>query len=198
MSQLDKELIRVLNEEGSAILKISLEIDSEASKVVEEVISATKRSNNIFFSGMGKCSFIAGKLAATYSSLGIPSFALDCAHALHGDIGAVRDGDVVIIFSKSGETVETVDLAIALKKFGVLSIAITCSPHSTLAGRCSKHIVIPFSKEACHLELAPTTSTTAMLALGDAIGVVASKQLGFSKKDFNIRHSRGKLGEVSK
>lgn len=194
----DKELVRVLNEEASAILRISLEIDSDAGKVVEEVILATKRSSNVFFSGMGKCSFIAEKLAATYSSLGIPSFALNCAQALHGDIGAVRDGDVVIIFSKSGETVETIDLAIALKKFGALSIAITCYSRSTLASKCDKHIVIPFSKEACHLELAPTTSTTAMLALGDAIGVVASKQLGFSKKDFNIRHSKGRLGEVSK
>jgi len=196
MGHLDREISRVLTEEGSAILKISLEINSEASEVVGDVILATKRSHNIFLSGMGKCSFIAGKLAATYSSLGIPSFALNCAHALHGDIGAVREGDVVIVLSKSGDTKEVVDLVVALKKLGALSVAITCNRDSRLAKLCDKSVILSISEEACHLGLAPTTSTTAMLAMGDAIGVVASKQLGVTKAAFRKRHVKGKLGEA--
>jgi len=198
MSKVDRDIIDVLNKEGSAILRIALDVDSEPSRVVKEVISVTKRGNNIFLSGVGKCSFIAEKLAATYCSLGIPSFSLHCTHSLHGDIGAVRSDDLVIIFSKSGETIEVVELARVLKKFKALSVAITCVRESTLSRICDLRVVLPVKDEADALNLAPTVSTTAMLAMGDAIGVVASKYLGFSKSEFNKRHPRGKLGEVSR
>jgi len=198
MSKIDRDIVDVLNKEGSAILQIALSVDSEPSKVVEEVISTTRRGNNIFLSGVGKCSFIAEKLAATYCSLGIPSFPLHCTHSLHGDIGAVRPGDVVIIFSKSGETTEAIELAYASKSFSASTIAITCNRDSTLSRACDLRIVLPVKDEADVLNLAPTSSTTAMLAIGDAIGVVVSRHLKFGKSDFNKRHPKGKLGEVSK
>jgi len=187
------EIYRVIYDEGCSVVNLASQAKGLA-EIVEVVVGA--KGKNIFFSGMGKCSFVAGKLAATFSSLGIPSFELDCANALHGDVGKVRRGDIVFLFSKSGETDEVIQLAKFLQPIAV-TVAITCN-NSSLVKLCDYSFIINEQSEACHLNLAPTTSTTCMLVVGDAIGVAASSALGFSKSDFHIKHPKGKLGEVSK
>lgn len=193
-----KRIVEILNIEASSILQLSDTLNNCVSEVVQELINRIRSGSNIFFSGMGKCSFIAEKLAATYCSLGIPSFYLNCSHALHGDIGVLRKDDVVIIFSKSGETQEIIELANITKEFSALTIAITCSGQSRLSGLCDLLITIPIEKEADTLNLVPTSSVAVFLALGDAIGIVISEMLGFTKEDFNKRHPKGKLGKLLK
>lgn len=166
-------------------------------ELVDLLLCVVKSGGNVFISGVGKCSFVASKLAATYCSLGMPSFYLNCSHAMHGDIGCARKGDVVILLSKSGETNEIVELANACKDLFVTTVSITCCD-STLSKLCDLRIVLPVGCEADNLNLAPTSSTTAFMAFGDALGVVVSYELGFRKEDFHARHKRGRLGELSK
>jgi arabinose-5-phosphate isomerase len=192
---LDKEIIKVLTAEASAIFSVRLEIDSSVSDVVKLVFNATKNGNNIFLSGVGKCSYIAEKLAATYTSLGIPSFYLHCINALHGDVGVLRKGDILILLSKSGETEEMVELAQVSKTYEAVPVAVTCVGNSPLVGACKKSVVVPIKEEADALNLAPTSSTTVFLAVGDAIGVVTSKCLKFTVGAFRKGHKRGRLGK---
>ena len=191
-NDIKNELYRVVSEEAAALTKISKYVHNFVD-IVELVSLRSAENRNIFFSGMGKCSFIAGKLASTFSSLGIPSFELDCANALHGDVGKVRVEDLVFILSKSGETDEAVCLAKHLNNNNVSTIAVTCNKESTLYSLCNHKIFIAIKSEACYLRLAPTTSSTCMLAVGDAIGVTTSKVLGIIRSDFARSHSRGVL-----
>lgn len=190
--EISEDLCRVLSEEAAAIIDVSGKVNSLVS-IVELVVSKYNSGKNLFFSGMGKCSFVAGKLASTFSSLGIPSFELDCANALHGDVGKVRRGDLVFILSKSGETEETLLLAGSLSTLEVTTVAVTCNYKSTLYNLCSYRVFLDIKSEACHLGLAPTTSSTCMLAVGDAIGVASSRCLGTTKIGFAKSHTRGVL-----
>jgi KpsF/GutQ family protein len=198
MGILSRDIIEVITREGNTVLRVAGSIGTAHEAAVQQIISATLAGGNIFLSGIGKCSFIADKLAATYCSLGIPSFYLNCAHSLHGDIGAVRSGDVVLLFSKSGNTNEMLDLASELLKFKIFTVSLTCNIHSKLANLCDINLYIPAEEEADHLGIAPTASTTAMMALGDAIGVTVSKYLEFNRTDFARFHPKGSLGEVLK
>lgn len=195
--KMNREIKEVLIIEAFAIFNLCLALDASAGNVVELLLETTRAGRNVFLSGMGKCSFIAAKLATTYTSLGVPSFYLNCANALHGDIGVLREKDVVILFSKSGETSEIVDLAKVVREFKAIPIGITCNGDSLLAKKCDVVIVVPIKKEADALNLAPTASSTTFLALGDALGVVTSKHLGFNKRNFNERHGKGELGRIS-
>jgi arabinose-5-phosphate isomerase len=147
---------------------------------------------------MGKSGHIAHKIAATMASTGTPAFFVHPGEASHGDLGMITAGDVVIALSFSGETAELADLVAYTKRFEIPLIGITGSGVSALAEAASVALVLPDLNEACPMGLAPTTSTTAMLALGDALAVAMLERKGFSPDDFQIFHPGGKLGDQLK
>jgi arabinose-5-phosphate isomerase len=148
--------------------------------------------------GMGKSGHIAHKIAATMASTGTPAFFVHPGEASHGDLGMITSGDVVIALSFSGETAELADLVAYTKRFDIPLVGITGSGASALAEAASVALVLPDLNEACPMGLAPTTSTTAMLALGDALAVAMLERKGFSPDDFQIFHPGGKLGDQLK
>lgn len=148
----------------------------------------------VIVTGMGKAGIIGQKFSATLSSTGSSSFWLHAAEAVHGDLGRIREDDVVVVLSYSGETEEIKHLVPFVKKIGAKIIAITAKSTSSLARHADGIISVKVDKEACPLGLAPTTSTTAMLAVCDALSVVLQKMKGFKQKDFAFFHPRGSLG----
>jgi len=187
---------------------------SEAKKVFEKEIEALTETKEllgdafleildavvackgkVIMCGMGKSGHIAKKISATLASLGTPSFCLHPAEAMHGDLGMVSKEDFVILISHSGESVEIVNLLSPLKIIGAKLAAITSNEKSTLARECELVQIMPKTKEACGLNLAPTSSTTAVLAYGDALAVVASKIYGFREENFGLFHPAGTLGK---
>lgn len=148
----------------------------------------------IIVTGMGKAGIIGQKFSATLSSTGSSSFWLHAAEAVHGDLGSVREDDVVVVLSYSGETDEIKNLIPFIKKIGIKIIAITGNIKSSLGRYADSVVNVKVDKEACALGLAPTTSTTAMLAICDAISVILQKLKGFKEKDFAFFHPRGSLG----
>ncbi|MEX2354067.1 MAG: KpsF/GutQ family sugar-phosphate isomerase, partial [Gammaproteobacteria bacterium] len=144
--------------------------------------------------GMGKSGHIGGKIAATLASTGTPSFFIHPGEAGHGDLGMITPDDIVIGLSNSGETDEIITLLPVIKRLGVPLIALTGRPASTLAKTASVHIDVSVSKEACPLGLAPTASTTATLAMGDALAIALLEARGFSETDFALSHPGGTLG----
>jgi arabinose-5-phosphate isomerase len=149
----------------------------------------------VVLTGMGKPGHIGTKIAATLASLGTPSFFMHPAEAMHGDLGMLSDSDVVIMMSYSGESGEVVNLLPALKKIGSTTVAITGNQRSTLARECQYHLFFPPFEEACYLHLAPTSSTTSLLVIGDALAVVVSKLRNYSREDFGLHHPAGSLGK---
>ena len=163
---------------------------------VEELCSNISNcKGKVFITGVGKSGHIASKIAATLSSTGTPSFFIHPAEALHGDLGMVENKDAILAISKSGESKEICDLipAIKLKKINLYSI--TENINSTIAQASKTHILVKVKREACPNGLAPTSSTTVTLALGDAIAVALLKVKGFSSEDFAKSHPGGKLGK---
>ena len=144
---------------------------------------------------MGKPGHIGTKIAATLASLGTPAFFMHPGEAMHGDLGMVTDQDVVILMSYSGESEEITRLLRTLREIGCITIAITDNPKSTLAKACQMHFYFPHFEEACYMHLAPTSSTTALLVLGDALAVVASKLRNYRKEDYALHHPAGALGK---
>lgn len=149
----------------------------------------------VVVTGMGKSGIIAQKIAATLSSTGTPSLFMHPAEALHGDLGMVAAGDVVIALSSSGETEELLKLLAKIKRVGDALICFTCDLNSTLAQASDVALDCSVPREGCNLGLAPTASTTAMLALGDALAVALSEKRGFKEEDFAELHPGGKLGK---
>ena len=145
--------------------------------------------------GMGKSGHIANKIAATMASTGTPAFFVHPGEASHGDLGMITSGDVVIALSFSGETAELADLVSYTKRFAIPLIGVTGSNSSALAEAASVALVLPAITEACPMGLAPTTSTTVMLALGDALALALLESKGFSSDDFQVFHPGGKLGD---
>lgn len=145
--------------------------------------------------GMGKSGHVARKIAATMASTGTPAFFIHPAEASHGDLGMIQDGDVLIALSNSGETPELADLVAYAKRFKIPLIAITRNAASALAQAADVTIALPAADEACPMGLAPTTSTTIMMALGDAIAVALLERKGFSPDEFRVLHPGGKLGQ---
>ncbi|MEO1156694.1 MAG: KpsF/GutQ family sugar-phosphate isomerase [Pseudomonadota bacterium] len=157
-----------------------------------DILSAT--SGQVIVTGMGKSGLIGRKIAATFSSTGTKSVFVHPGEASHGDMGVIAEIDTVIALSNSGETQELKDVIAYCKRFGIDLIAITAGRNSTLAKAASILLQIPDSQEACGITKAPTTSTTTMLALGDAIAVALLRNKGFSERDFHVFHPGGKLG----
>ncbi len=181
-----------------------LDKEIEALKCTREILNDTfagfiqaiiECRGKVILCGMGKSGHIAKKISATMASLGTSSFYLHPAEAMHGDLGMVTEKDFIILLSHSGETSEILQLLSPLKMIGVKTAGITSNAQSTLARECELVQVMPRVEEACSLNLAPTSSTTAVLAYGDALAVVASKEYGFGEADFALFHPAGSLGK---
>lgn len=181
----------VLEIEIKGINALKKSLNKDFLKAID-IISQCK--GRIVVTGMGKAGIVGQKFSATLSSTGSCSFWLHAAEAVHGDLGSVRDDDVVIVLSYSGETDEIKNLIPFIKKIGAKIISITSNVKSNLARYSDSVIRVKIDKEACSLGLAPTTSTTAMLAISDAIAVVLQRIKGFKEKDFAMFHPRGSLG----
>ncbi|MFZ5761609.1 MAG: KpsF/GutQ family sugar-phosphate isomerase [Thermodesulfobacteriota bacterium] len=184
-----KEVLRI---EAEGITAVIDQIDAEFDKAVAMILACPAR---VIITGIGKSGIIGQKIAATLNSTGTPSLFLHPVEAMHGDLGIVDPSDVVIAISYSGETAELNLLLPALKKRGARIIAITGRRNSTLAEGADAVLTVAVPREACPLGLAPTASTTATLALGDALAVVLLNRKEFNERDFRRNHPGGSLGE---
>ena len=165
------------------------------ARAVEMILRCGEQNGRVVVTGMGKSGIIAQKIAATLSSTGSPALFLHPAEAVHGDLGVLMPGDVVVALSASGETEEILRLLATLKRKGDALISFSCNPRSTLAEASDVALDCSVEREACGLNLAPTASTTAMLALGDALAIAVSLRKGFRAEDFAELHPGGKLGK---
>src|SRR5580658_1223990 len=164
------------------------------ARAVDLILHCGEQNGRVIVTGMGKSGIIAQKIAATLSSTGSPALFLHPAEAVHGDLGVLMPGDVVIALSASGETEEILRLLATLKRKGDALISFCCNLNSTLAQASNVALDCSVEREACGLNLAPTASTTAMLALGDALAIAVSLRKGFRAEDFAELHPGGKLG----
>ncbi len=183
---------KVLETEAEAIRWLLETIDGDFERAVDLILAAAGR---VVWTGMGKSGIICRKLAATMSSTGTPALFLHPAEAIHGDLGMVTKGDLVVAVSHSGATEEILALVALLKRQGIVLIAMSSRPDSPLAEAADCHLDLGVRKEACPLGLAPTASTTASLALGDALCMAVSEGKGFREEDFARLHPGGKLGK---
>ena len=182
---------KVFEIEAAAILDLVGRLDQRFDRAVELLFACSGR---VVVTGMGKSGLIGNKISATFASTGTPSLFLHPAEAIHGDLGRIVKGDVVLAISNSGETEEILALAPSIKRLGLSLIAMTGDPKSTLAGMADVHLDVSIREEACPLGLAPTASTTAALAMGDALGMALVERRGFTVEDFAVLHPGGKLG----
>lgn len=168
--------------------------ESLNESLVEVIHAVNDCKGKVVLCGMGKPGHIAHKISATMSSLGIHSYVLHPGEAMHGDLGTLSKDDIIIFISNSGETMELCTILPNIKMMEIPIVAITSNPKSTLAEYADYKIILPEMKEACTLDLAPTSSTTAALVLGDAIAVVVSEMRSFKKENFALFHPAGSLG----
>lgn len=182
---------KVLRIEAGAVESLAQRLDGDFQQAVDLILNCKGR---VVVSGMGKSGHIANKIAATLASTGTPAFFMHPAEASHGDLGMVTGADVVLMLSNSGEGDELLAILPFIKRMGVRLIALTGNPGSTLAREADVHLDAAVAEEACPLGLAPTASTTAALALGDALAVVLLDARGFSEEDFALSHPGGMLG----
>jgi len=186
-----KRAKEVLEIEAQAIKSLKNRLDNNFSKAIELIL---KTKGRVVVSGMGKTGIIAQKFSATLASTGTPSLFLHTAEAIHGDLGKVTNDDIVVILSNSGSSEEMKQLLPLLKKIGVLIISLTGNTKSVLAKYSDVVLDVSVKKEACILGLAPTASTTAALAMTDALAVCLLEQKGFKEKDFAFFHPGGAIG----
>lgn len=189
IKQLAKE---VLDIEAHSILRLKNSININFDKAIDILYACKGR---VIITGMGKSGIIGKKIAATLSSTGTPSYFLHPAESTHGDSGIITRDDVIIAISNSGETHELLNLLPLVKRFGTSLIALTGNTNSTLAKVSDVYLDISVEKEACPLNKAPTASTTATLAMGDALAVCLLEKRGFTEDDFLLYHPGGKLGK---
>lgn len=193
MSHTGENVVRI---EAEALFSLAERLAGPMKEHFERALDLLFQcSNRVVVTGMGKSGIIAQKIAATLSSTGTPSLFMHPAEALHGDLGMVAFGDVVIALSSSGETEELLKLLAKIKRVGDALICFTCNLSSTLAQASDVALDCSVPREGCNLGLAPTASTTAMLALGDALAVALSEKRGFKEEDFADLHPGGKLGK---
>lgn len=185
------EAKRVLDIEAQSILGLKNTINSQFVDLLKLILNGRGR---VIFSGVGKSGLIARKMAATFSSTGTPAFFVHAGEALHGDLGMVTEKDVFIAISNSGETREVLGLIPSIKRIGAVIVAFTGRKTSSLAKYADITIFAGVEEEACPYGLAPTASTTAILAMGDAIALTISKMKGFTPDDFALYHPGGALG----
>ena len=182
---------RVLDIESAAIKNLKSTLNKSFVKACE---ACENCKGKIIVMGLGKSGHIADKIAATFASTGTPAFFIHPSEAIHGDLGMIDKEDVVLILSNSGETEEIVSLIPMIKKMGITIIALTGNKKSKLSKEASVHVYVEVKEEACPMNLAPTASTTAALAMGDAIAVALLEKKGFTKEDFAKSHPGGSLG----
>lgn len=200
----DPHLVEVVNEsdidrarhvlrlEADGLMMLAETLDDGFVKAIDLLQAATGR---IVVTGMGKSGHIARKISSTLASTGVPSFYVHPGEASHGDLGMIDHSDAVIAISNSGETPELSNLVAYTRRFKIPLIAVTSRPGSTIAEQADVTLLLPPAEEACPIGLAPTTSTTMTLALGDAIAMALMDRLGFTADDFKIRHPGGQLGK---
>jgi arabinose-5-phosphate isomerase len=185
---------RVLSVEISELERLAGRLDEHFTHAVKLLREAIERRGKIVVLGVGKSGHIGEKIAATLTSTGAPAVVLDSLNALHGDLGVISDGDVILTLSYSGETEELLRVLPALARFSVKKVSLTGNPSSTLAKASDVVLDVSVSQEACPHNLAPTSSTTVMLALGDALAMVLLEERGFTRDDFARFHPGGNLG----
>ncbi|MAH78385.1 MAG: KpsF/GutQ family sugar-phosphate isomerase [Rickettsiales bacterium] len=183
----------VIDTEIKALKLLKKSLSQSFEKTISTLL---KTKGKIVVSGIGKSSHIAKKISSTLSSVGTSSFFVHPAEANHGDLGMISKDESIIIISNSGETVELFNIIVHCEKLKIPIIAITSNKNSTLAKKCTILIEIPGNIEACPLELAPTSSSTMSLVLGDAISIALLRKKGFTKQDFFELHPGGKLGRI--
>lgn len=186
------EAKNVFEIEIDTLNKIKTNIGQEFILLVNMIENCDGR---VIITGMGKSGHIGNKISATLSSLGTPSFFMHPSEAGHGDLGMLTDKDILIAISNSGETEEVIQLIPSIRKIGTKLISVTCKEYSTLGSFADLNIYLKIEKEACFLEIAPTSSTTATLVFGDALAVVLSQKHGFTKEKFGLYHPKGSLGK---
>jgi arabinose-5-phosphate isomerase len=190
---------RLVRTEAEALLALAERLDgpmaADFERAVERILQRSGARGRVVVTGMGKSGIIAQKIAATLSSTGSPALFLHPAEAVHGDLGMIVEGDVVIALSASGETEEILRLLVTIQRMGIPLISLVCDTQSTLASASEIALDCSVPGEACGLGLAPTASTTAMLALGDALAIAVSLRRGFRAEDFAALHPGGKLGK---
>ncbi len=182
---------RVLEIEAAAITSLVPRLDADFDRACELCLACTGR---VIVTGMGKSGHIASKVAATFASTGTPAFFVHPGEASHGDLGMITRTDIVVAISNSGETAELLTLLPLLKRLGIPLITLTGNLKSTLALAADVTLNITVEEEACPLNLAPTASTTAALAMGDALAVALLDHRGFTREDFALAHPGGSLG----
>ena len=190
MSILD-EMDRVFRLEIDTLVKVRESLDGSYTQAADLIFACTGK---VVATGMGKSGLVAQKIASTMVSTGTPAIFLHSGDAMHGDIGIIKAGDVVLAISKSGETGELLNLLPYLREIGVPLISVTANDKSSLA-KASEHVLFtPVTEEACPLNLAPTASTTAALVVGDALAMTLMKMRGFQPEQFAVLHPGGQLG----
>ncbi len=182
---------QVLEIEADAVRALAARLGEPFLAAVELIISSTGR---VVVTGMGKSGHVGGKIASTLASTGTPAFFMHPGEASHGDLGMIAAGDVVVAISNSGESDEILRVLPLIKRRGAKVVAITGRPRSTLATEADVHLDAAVEKEACPMNLAPTASTTAVLALGDALAVALLDTRGFGEDDYAMHHPGGTLG----
>ncbi len=187
---------RVFDIELAALRAVRAQLDDAFDCAVELTVETLKRRGKLVIIGIGKSGNIGAKLAATLTSTGSTSVVLSSVDALHGDLGIVNDGDLVLVLSYSGESEELVSLLPALKRFVVKLVALTGNPKSTIGRHSDLVLNVRVPKEACPFNLAPTASTTAMLVMGDALAMAVLEARGFTQKDFARYHPSGAIGRA--
>ena len=180
-----------LHKEAEALMHMATELDEQFIGAVDRILACTGK---VILTGMGKSGLIGRKIAATLASTGTPSFYLHPGEAFHGDLGMISSEDVVLALSHSGETDEVLKIVPFIHSNGNVLISITSNPESTLAKNSDLHLNACVKEEACILHLAPTTSTTAQLAMGDALAIALMKARDFTAMDFARLHPGGSLG----
>ncbi len=196
MKQTNQEIVllakKVINTESKALDKLQAQIGEDFIKAIDLIHSC---SGHVIVIGMGKSGHIGHKISATLASTGTPAFSVHPGEASHGDLGMITKNDITICVSNSGETQEVLNIIPIIKRMGIAIIAITGNEKSTMAKLADVHLSIAVGEEACPLGLAPTTSTTTTLVLGDALAVTLLKLRGFTEEDFARSHPAGSLGK---
>lgn len=188
---------RVLLMEANGLAALAAGLDGAFAKAVDILVALGRNAgqSRVIVSGMGKSGHVARKIAATMASTGTPAFFVHPAEASHGDLGMVAQGDALLCLSNSGDVPEMADLIAHAKRFGIPLIGITSKQRSALGQAADVALLLPPVEEACPMGLAPTTSTTMMLALGDALAVAMLERKGFTRDDYRVFHPGGRLGK---
>lgn len=195
MSHLSKAR-EVFNIELTALKSVRRLLDASFDQAVDLIVEALGRRGKVVIVGIGKSGNVGSKIAATLTSTGSTSVVLNSVDALHGDVGIVNDGDVILALSYSGESDELLNLLPALKRFSLKIITLTGSPKSSLARHSDVVLNVRVPREACPFNLAPTSSTTATLVMGDALAMAVLEARGFTQKDFAKYHPSGAIGRA--